>query len=66
MKKYNRIKVVLAEKERTTIDLASKIGKSRTVVSNYVNNNSQPSIQTLFEIAKELEVSPCDLLSKDV
>jgi putative transcriptional regulator len=49
--KLNRLKEILAREDRTTTWLAERIGKSRVVVSNYVNNNTQPSIETLFAIA---------------
>lgn len=49
--KLNRLKEILAREDKTTTWLAEKIGKSRVVVSNYVNNNTQPSIETLFMIA---------------
>lgn len=62
-KKLNRIKEILAREDRTTIWLAEQIGKSRTVVSNYVNNNTQPSVEVLYAIAKALNVNPKDLLN---
>ena len=37
-KKYNRIKVVLAEKDKTGIWLGEQIGKSNTTVSKYIIN----------------------------
>ena len=36
-KKYNRIKVILAEKEKTGIWLGKQIGESNTTVSKYIN-----------------------------
>jgi len=61
--KYNRIKVVLAEKDVSVSELAGMIGRSRPIVSNYVNNKTQPSIELLFQIAKALEVPVCSLLN---
>lgn len=61
--KYNRIKEILARDDKTQTWLAEQIGKSRVVVSNYVNNNTQPSIEVLFEIAKVLKVKPTELLN---
>ncbi len=63
-KKYNRIKVVLAEKDVSQKDLAGKIGLSTNAVSAICTNKSQPGLKTLFEIAKVLNVDPCDLLDK--
>ena len=51
--KYNRIKVVLAEKDVSVQQLADKMGRSRPVVSNYVNNYTQPS----FSYYSKLQMS---------
>lgn len=61
-KKYNRIKVVLAEKDKTGIWLGEKIGKSNTTVSKYINQRVQPDIITLTAIANALDVDVKDLL----
>ena len=58
----NRIKIVLKEQGRTQTWLAEKIGKSYVVVTNYCNNNSQPSIQVLTDISKILDVDIRELL----
>ena len=58
----NRIKIVLKEQGRTQTWLAEKIGKSYVVVTNYCNNNSQPSIQVLTDISKILDVDVRELL----
>ena len=62
-KKYNRIKSVLAEQEKTSIWLAEQIGRDKSTVSRWCTNDMQPSIETLFIIAKTLNVSPKDLLT---
>jgi putative transcriptional regulator len=58
----NRIKKILKEQGRTQTWLAEKIGKSYVVVTNYCNNNSQPSIQVLSEISQILDVDVRELL----
>ena len=58
----NRIKIVLKEQGRTQTWLAEKIGKSYVVVTNYCNNNSQPSIQVLTDISKILDIDVRELL----
>ena len=58
----NRIKKILKEQGRTQTWLAEKIGKSYVVVTNYCNNNSQPSIQVLTEISKVLDIDIRELL----
>ena len=58
----NKIKEVLKEQGRTQTGLADKIDKSYVVVTNYCNNNTQPNIATLREIARVLDVDVKDLL----
>jgi putative transcriptional regulator len=60
--KMNRIKEVLKEQGRTQTWLADQIDKSYVVVTNYCNNNSQPSIPVLRDIAKVLDVDVRELL----
>ena len=52
----NRIKVVLAEKQRTNRWLAEQMGKSENTISRWCSNKSQPSIAQLQEIANLLDV----------
>ncbi|MBA3704371.1 MAG: helix-turn-helix transcriptional regulator [Bacteroidetes bacterium] len=61
-KASNRIKAVLAEKRKTNNWLAERLGKNRTTVSKWCTNTMQPTIETLFEIAKALEVDVRELL----
>ena len=58
----NRIKEVLKHQGRTQTWLAEKIGKSYVVVTNYCNNNAQPSIEVLIKIAAVLDVDVRELL----
>lgn len=58
----NRIKKVLKEQGRSQTWLAEQIGKSYVIVTNYCNNNSQPSIQVLTEISQVLDVDVRELL----
>ena len=46
MKEVNRIKVVLAEKKRTSKWLAEQIGKNPATVSKWCTNTIQPSMDT--------------------
>lgn len=52
----NRIKAVLAEKQRTNRWLAEQMGKSENTISSWCSNKSQPSIAQLQEIANLLDV----------
>ena len=58
----NRLKVVLAEQKRTTKWLAEQLGKDPASVSKWCTNASQPSLETLVEIARSLNVDVKDLL----
>ena len=62
-KKLNRIKVVLAEKDRTGRWLAAQVGKSNCTVSKWCSNTAQPDLQTLDKIAIALDVNVKDLLN---
>jgi len=62
MERINRIKVVLAEKQKTNKWLAEKLGKDTSTVSKWCTNSSQPDIQTFLQIAKVLEVDIRELL----
>jgi putative transcriptional regulator len=60
--KMNRIKEVLQSQGRTQTWLAEQINKSYVVVTNYCNNNTQPSIAILRDIAKVLDIDVRELL----
>ena len=62
----NRIKEILLLQGRSQAWLAKKVGKSYVVVTNYCNNKTQPSIETLRKIAKILEVDVRDLLTPTI
>ena len=62
MKEVNRIKVVLAEKKRTSKWLAEQIGKNPATVSKWCTNTIQPGMDTLLDIANALEMNIQDLL----
>ena len=61
-KDINRLKVALAEKKKTNKWLAEQLGKDPATVSKWCTNASQPSIETLLEIARVLQVDVKDLL----
>ena len=52
----NRLKVVLAEKNRTNRWLAKQLGKSEITVCRWAQNKVQPSLDQLVEIAKILDI----------
>lgn len=61
----NRLKVVLAETKRTNRWLAEQLGKDQATVSKWCTNTSQPSLETLFQIAACLGVTVQELISKN-
>lgn len=61
-KKLNRLKVVLAEKQRTNKWLAEQLGKDQTTISKWCTNSSQPDLGNLMLIAKILDVELTDLV----
>ena len=64
MKKLLRLDDVLKEKHIQQKDLALKLGVSKVSVSYWCNNQTNPSIDTLLNIAKVLEVKIADLINE--
>lgn len=64
--KLNRIKEVLDDKGITQTWLAKKLNKSFSIVNAYACNRQQPPLETLYEIAKILQVQINDLLESEV
>lgn len=62
-KELNRIRVVLAELNKKNKWLADILGKNQATVSQWCNNLRQPSIETLYEISKALDVDIRQLLN---
>ena len=62
VQRYNRIKVVLAEKEKTGTWLSEQMGKNIGTVSRWMTNKVQQSIEQLFNIANHLDVDVRELL----
>ena len=61
-KDINRLKVVLVENKKTNKWLAEKLGKDPATISKWCTNTAQPSVETLMQIAKCLNVEVNDLL----
>ena len=62
IQRYNRLKIVLAEKERTGTWLSEQMGHSISTVSRWMTNKVQPSVEQLYEISRLLEVDVKELL----
>lgn len=62
MADVNRLKVVLVEQKKTSKWLAEALGKDPATVSKWCTNTSQPSLETLIDIARLLNVDIKDLI----
>lgn len=62
MKRINRLKIVLAEQDKTGKWLAHALGKNESTVSRWCTNEVQPSVETLLTIAETLKVDIKELL----
>jgi putative transcriptional regulator len=60
-KNINRIRVVLAEQNRTNKWLAEQLGMSETTVSRWVRNAQQPKVEVFVQIADLMKVDIRDL-----
>ncbi len=61
--RINRLKVVLAEKNRKGKWLAEQLGKNEATVSRWCSNTAQPSHEMLVKIASIINVDPRQLLN---
>lgn len=62
MNKLNRLKVVLAEKDKTNKWLAEQIGRDQATISKWCTNSAQPPLEALIAISQCLEVSIEELI----
>ena len=63
--RINRLKVVLAEKQRTNKWLANELDINPSTVSKWCTNSSQPDITLLLRISKLLDVELEELINKE-
>ena len=63
---FNRLKVVLAEEQKSNKWLAEQLGKDQATISKWVTNASQPDLKNLLRIAKALNVDVARLLNTEV
>ena len=54
-KPLNRIKVVMAERMVSNKELSDMLNKDTATISRWVTNTSQPTLESLIEIAKALK-----------
>lgn len=60
--KINRLKIVLAEKELSHKEFAKMLKKAPNTITRICNNEQQPSLETLRQMALVLEIDVRDLL----
>ena len=65
IKPLNRIKFIMAERMVSNKDLAEMLGKDTATISRWVTNTSQPTLESLIEIAKALKCDIGDLVRMD-
>ena len=61
--RINRLKVVLAEKNRKGKWLGEQLGKNEATVSRWCSNTAQPSLEMLAKIASILKVDLRSLIN---
>ena len=64
-KPFNRIKVVMAERMVSNKELGEMLNKDTATISRWVTNTSQPTLESLMEIAKALKCEIGDLVRMD-
>lgn len=62
MKEINRLKSILAEKNKTGKWLAEQLGKDPSTISKWCSNSSQPPLEMVIRIAELLAVDIKDLI----
>lgn len=66
MAKINRLKSILAEKNRTNLWLASQLDVNPTTVSKWCTNSSQPDILMILKIAQLLDIGVKDFYDEEI
>lgn len=60
----NRLKIVLAEEQKSSKWLAEQLGKDRATVSKWVTNTMQADARNLLRIAEALNIDAGRLLNQ--
>ena len=64
-KTLNRINLVMSERMVSNKDLSIMLNKDTATISRWVTNKSQPTLESLIEIAKALKCDISDLVRMD-
>lgn len=59
-----RLREILKERELTVAQFAEMSGMSQSNISNYMNGNISPTLDTLYRIANSLEIEITELFEK--
>lgn len=59
--RYNRIKIILAEKEKSAKWLAEQVDRDKSTVSRWCTNDMQPTIEMFYQIAEVLDIEVREL-----
>ena len=60
----DRLRIILAEKNKTGKWLAEQLGKDPSTISKWCSNSSQPQLDTVIRIAELLEVDIKELINR--
>lgn len=63
MAKLNKLKEVLTKQGASQYRLHKDSGISYALINGYCGNVKQPTLETLFRIAKALKVNPKELIN---
>ena len=61
--RINRLKIVLAEQNKTGKWLAEQLGKNEATISRWCSNSSKPSLEMLLKIADALQIDVRKLIN---
>ena len=62
MKPKNRVRIILAEQEMSTKELAGLVGVSHATVARWASNTQQPSLKNIYKMSEVLKLDICDFL----
>ncbi|MGN0206070.1 MAG: helix-turn-helix transcriptional regulator [Muribaculaceae bacterium] len=61
----NRLKIVLAEEQKSNKWLAEQLGKDEATISKWATNTVQPDLRNLLRIARVLKIDAGRLLNQN-
>lgn len=62
--KYNRLGDIMKMRGITQMDLEEASGVTQRSISLYVTGKREPTLDTLYRLAKALKVDPCEILER--